>query len=69
MFLRLVGEALLGSGLSVVDMRTAEKVEQKLAGGRALTVRSMMSRQTLMALLHRKVKEHKQARQEAKATT
>ncbi len=62
MLIRLLGEAILGSGLSIVDMRTAVEVEKKVAGGRAMTVRSMISRQMLMALMHRKMKEMKQAR-------
>ena len=62
MILRLLGEALLGSGLSVIDMRSAVKLEKKLAGGKAMTVRSMISRQMLMALSHRKMKEMKEAR-------
>jgi hypothetical protein len=62
MLIRLLGEAIFGSGLSIVDMRTAVDVEKKVAGGRAMTVRSMISRQMLMALTHRKMKEMKQAR-------
>lgn len=62
MYLRVFGEALLGAGLSVVDLRTAERVEKKLAGGKAMSVRSMIARQMLMALVHRRMKQLKQAR-------
>lgn len=65
MVLRLLGETLLGSGLSVMGLSKAEAVEKKLAGGKALAVRAMMSRQILMALTHRRMKEHKQARHRA----
>ncbi len=62
MIVRLVGEAMLASGLSAVDMRKAVALEKRVAGGKAFTVRSMISRQMLMALMHRKMKQMKEAR-------
>lgn len=59
MLVRLSGESILAAVLSAVDMRTAANLEKKLLGGKALTVRSMIARQTLMALMHRKMKELK----------
>lgn len=61
MVFRWIGEALLGSGLSIVGMRSALKVEKRFAGGKAFTVRSMMSRQMLMAAMHRGMKRAKKA--------
>lgn len=68
MIFRWIGETLLGSGLSVVDMRNALKAEKRLAGGKALTVRSMMSRQMLMAALHRRMKQAKEAHEKLAAS-
>ena len=50
MVLRLFAETLLGSTLSITGLSKAEAVEKKLAGGKAFSVRAMISRQMLMAL-------------------
>jgi hypothetical protein len=68
MVLRLFAETLLGSTLSITGLSKAEAVEKKLAGGKAFSVRAMISRQMLMALTHRKLKKHKKARQGSSAT-
>jgi hypothetical protein len=62
MLLRLMMEAVLGATLTVIKPDKAEAAEEELAGGRALFVRAMMARQMVFAYMHRKIKEHKQAR-------
>jgi len=62
MGLRLAMEALLGSSLNLIKPDRAEKMEKKLAGGRALCVRAMIARQMVFAHVHRKMKEDQQAR-------
>lgn len=59
MILRLLTESALAAILSAIDLRAAQNLEQKLLGGKALTVRSMVARQTLRVLIHRKLKQLK----------
>lgn len=54
---RLIGEALAASVLSVVDARTVLAAEKKITGSRALTVRSFIARKTLDALTREKKKQ------------
>ena len=62
MYVRLMAEALLGTTASLFGMRRPV-IEKKLTGGKkAMTSRTMMSRQMIMALLFRKMKEHRGAR-------
>ncbi len=65
MLLRLLAESLLATGPSLIDLRRAEQLENSAAGGRALSVRSMMSRQMLMALAFERLKQVKKARARA----
>ncbi len=63
MYVRLMAEALLGSTASLAGMRRPVQIEKKLSGGKkAMTARTMMSRQMIMALVFRKMKEHRSAR-------
>jgi hypothetical protein len=62
MWLRWIMESFLGSSLTLIKPDQAEALEKRLVGGRALSVRAMIARQMLFAHIHRKMKEHKQAR-------
>jgi hypothetical protein len=48
---------LLAGVASAMGMRAAEKVERRLAGGRAMSVRAHIAHRAFMALLFRRVKQ------------
>lgn len=59
MLKRFLGSGVLAAAVSAVGIATAEKLEKQLAGGKALSVRGLMARHTLMAAIFSQMKQHR----------
>ena len=59
MLKRLLGSGVLAALVSAIGVAAIEKAEKKLAGGKALSVRGLMARHTLMAITFRRMKQHR----------
>ncbi len=62
---RFLGSGVLATVVSSVGIETAEKLEKKVAGGKALSVCGLQARHTLMAAMFRQMKKMKQRRSKA----
>jgi hypothetical protein len=56
---RILGSTLLATGIRFIGFDRAVKLEKALAGGRAVTVRSLIARRMLMAQAFRQMKRQR----------
>ena len=59
MLIRSLGSGLLAAVLGSLGVVNAERLEKKVAGGKALSVRGLIARHTVMAAAFRAMKEHR----------
>ncbi len=59
MLKRLLGSWILASAVSALGIQTVQKTEKKLAGDKALTIRGLMARHTVMAMVMRRLKQRR----------
>ena len=56
---RFLGSGVLAAVVNSIGITTAERLEKQIAGGRALSVRGLIARHTLMAAMLHHVKQQK----------
>ncbi len=59
MLKRWLGSGMLAAAISAVGINRAEKIEKRLAGGKALSVRGLIARHTVMAAIMLAMKQRR----------
>ena len=62
MLRRLIASGVVAAAMGSFGIRTTEKLEKKIAGGRALSVRGLMARRAVMAAAMQMMKQDREQR-------